>query len=124
MENTDNYPLKIGVDGIVDGRGWRGEYWGKMMRGASMLVKYTKNEDIYKILKGEKEIDIKPHIKLSKLEHKEGRYYLKTRLASGVELNINPDLVFAAFKNFAGFAPDDIKVKRMAVYNEKMEKFR
>ena len=29
---------------------WRSEYWGKMMRGASMLVKYTKNEDIYKIL--------------------------------------------------------------------------
>ncbi|MBQ5356614.1 MAG: DUF2344 domain-containing protein, partial [Oscillospiraceae bacterium] len=78
---------------------------------------------IKKTKSGEKEIDIKPHIKLSKLEYKEGRYYLKARLASGVELNINPDLVFAAFRNFAGFAPDDIKVKRMAVYNEKMEKF-
>ena len=79
---------------------------------------------IKKTKSGEKEIDIKPHIKLSKLEYKEGRYCLKARLASGVELNINPDLVFAAFRNFAGFAPDDIKVKRMAVYNEKMEKFR
>ena len=79
---------------------------------------------IKKTKSGEKEIDIKPHIKLSKLEYKEGRYYLRARLASGVELNINPDLVFAAFRNFAGFSPDDIKVKRMAVYNEKMEKFR
>ena len=73
---------------------------------------------------GEKEIDIKPHIKLSKLEHKDGRYCFKARLASGVELNINPDLVFEAFKNFSGFKPEDIAVKRMAVYNEKMEKFR
>ena len=80
------------------------------------VVKKTKS--------GEKEIDIKPHIKLSKLEHKEGRYYFKARLASGVELNINPDLVFEAFKNYSGFRPEDVTVKRMAVYNEKMEKFR
>ena len=33
-------------------------------------------------------------------------------------------LVFEAFKNYAGFRPEDINVKRMAVYNEKMEKFR
>lgn len=30
---------------------WRSEYWGKLMRGASMMVKYTKNEEVYKILK-------------------------------------------------------------------------
>lgn len=29
---------------------WRSEYWGKMMRGASMVVRYTKNKDIYDIL--------------------------------------------------------------------------
>lgn len=29
---------------------WRSEYWGKMMRGASMITKYTKNNDIYRIL--------------------------------------------------------------------------
>ena len=79
---------------------------------------------IKKTKSGEKEIDIKPHIKLSKPEFKEGRYYFKARLASGVELNINPDLVFAAFQNFSGFRPEDLKVKRMAVYNEKMEIFR
>lgn len=30
--------------------GWRGEYWGKMMRGASFVYSYTKNEELYHIL--------------------------------------------------------------------------
>lgn len=30
--------------------GWRGEYWGKMMRGASLVYQYTKNENLYSIL--------------------------------------------------------------------------
>ena len=30
--------------------GWRGEYWGKMMRGASLVYAYTKNETLYAIL--------------------------------------------------------------------------
>lgn len=29
---------------------WRGEYWGKMMRGACFVYSYTKNEELYKIL--------------------------------------------------------------------------
>ncbi len=38
-----------------DGRGdwyvtWRSEFWGKMMRGGSMVTRYTGNEEIYKIL--------------------------------------------------------------------------
>ena len=31
-------------------RGWRGEYWGKMMRGAAFVYTYTKNEKLYEIL--------------------------------------------------------------------------
>lgn len=30
--------------------GWRGEYWGKMMRGGSFLYSCTKNEDLYSAL--------------------------------------------------------------------------
>lgn len=30
--------------------GWRGEYCGKMMRGASLVYQYTKNEELYSIL--------------------------------------------------------------------------
>ena len=36
-------------DADYDG-GWRGEYWGKMMRGASLVYEYTKNDDLYNIL--------------------------------------------------------------------------
>lgn len=30
--------------------GWKGEFWGKMMRGACMTYAYTKNEELYEIL--------------------------------------------------------------------------
>lgn len=30
--------------------GWRGEYWGKMMRGACFVYSYTKHEKLYEIL--------------------------------------------------------------------------
>ncbi|MBR7150909.1 MAG: glycoside hydrolase family 127 protein [Clostridia bacterium] len=29
---------------------WRGEYWGKMMRGASMVWAYTRDEELYSVL--------------------------------------------------------------------------
>ncbi len=31
--------------------GWRGEYWGKMMRGAAMTYAYTKNPQLYAAMK-------------------------------------------------------------------------
>ncbi len=33
-----------------ENQGWRGEYWGKMMRGAAMVYAYTQSEHLYKIL--------------------------------------------------------------------------
>ena len=30
--------------------GWRGEYWGKLMRGACMTWQYTKDSELYDIL--------------------------------------------------------------------------
>lgn len=30
--------------------GWRGEYWGKMMRGACFTYKYTQNPELYSVL--------------------------------------------------------------------------
>ena len=30
--------------------GWRGEFWGKMMRGASLVYSYSKNPELYRIL--------------------------------------------------------------------------
>lgn len=34
----------------TDDCGWRGEYWGKLMRGAVMIYQYTKDEELYAIL--------------------------------------------------------------------------
>ncbi len=32
-------------------KGWKGEFWGKMMRGASMVYAYTGNDTLYAVLK-------------------------------------------------------------------------
>ncbi|MBE5783260.1 MAG: hypothetical protein E7329_08120 [Clostridiales bacterium] len=32
--------------------GWRGEFWGKMMRGGSLVYAYTRNEEVYQVLTG------------------------------------------------------------------------
>jgi len=29
---------------------WRGEFWGKMLRGASFVYSYSKNEELYSLL--------------------------------------------------------------------------
>ena len=36
------------LDGTNEG--WRGEYWGKMMRGASLCYYYSKDEKLYAVL--------------------------------------------------------------------------
>ena len=36
--------------GDVNG-GWRGEYWGKMMRGAAWVYSYTRDPELYKVLR-------------------------------------------------------------------------
>ena len=41
--------FRLMEDGINDG--WRGEYWGKMMRGASLTYRATKNAKLYTVLK-------------------------------------------------------------------------
>ena len=41
---------RTGIDS--DNNGWRGEYFGKMMRGACFTYAYTKDEELYRILTG------------------------------------------------------------------------
>ena len=38
------------TDADIQDNGWRGEYWGKMMRGASLTYRYTKNPALYDVL--------------------------------------------------------------------------
>ena len=33
-----------------EGKGWRGEYWGKMMRGACLVYSGTQDPELYEIL--------------------------------------------------------------------------
>lgn len=75
--------------------------------------------------RGAEDVDLKAgdKIKLSKLKAFEGRFCFKARLVSGVEFNINPNLVLQAFKEFSEILPEDVEVKRVAVYNGKMEEF-
>lgn len=53
VKNTTLWKLfvkqyKIQIDS--DNGGWRGEYWGKMMRGACWVYKYTLDSELYSIL--------------------------------------------------------------------------
>lgn len=42
---VNQYRIEADSDGV-----WRGEYWGKMMRGATFVYSYTQNKDLYAIL--------------------------------------------------------------------------
>ena len=43
---VDQYRIKIDSENGL----WRCEYWGKMMRGASMILSYTKDDGLYRIV--------------------------------------------------------------------------
>ena len=52
---ADTVRWKRFVDQFRDGidaqnRGWRGEYWGKMMRGAVLVYEYSRDEALYNTL--------------------------------------------------------------------------
>lgn len=34
----------------AENQGWRGEYWGKMMRGGALVYAYTQDEELYNVL--------------------------------------------------------------------------
>ena len=72
-----------------------------------------------KTKKGISEIDLKPHIKL--LELKEG--YVRMRLPSGTEFNINANLVFEAFEKQYGGEIGGINIKRTGIYCKNGEIF-
>jgi len=40
--------FRFPIDGTNNG--WRGEYWGKMMRGGALVYEYSRNEKLYEVL--------------------------------------------------------------------------
>lgn len=78
---------------------------------ALMVVKKTK--------KGEKEIDIRPHFSVQKLEVRDSGVYATMRFATGIELNINPTLLL----DNSPFPLRVISLKRVMVYNKELQPF-
>lgn len=50
MELWKRFVKQFQIQADSDDRGWRGEYWGKMMRGACLVYGYSQNEELYQIL--------------------------------------------------------------------------
>lgn len=73
-----------------------------------------------KTKKGISEIDLKPSIEI--LEHTEN--FIRMRLPSGTQTNINANLVFEAFEKQYGVEIDSLNIKRTAVYCKNGEIFR
>lgn len=48
-ETWKRFVMQFREDADFDA-GWRGEYWGKMMRGACFVYSYTKNPELYDVL--------------------------------------------------------------------------
>lgn len=111
-----DYNISFTADGI-DPEAVLAEWYRCFTRESVTVKKVTK--------RGAEDVDLKAgeKIKLSKLKQYENRFCFKARLVSGVELNINPNLVLQAFKEFCEIEPQDVEIKRVAVYNGKMEEF-
>ena len=50
-ENWARFVEQFRIKSDVEDQGWRGEYWGKMLRGACFVYSYNKNPELFKILK-------------------------------------------------------------------------
>ncbi len=46
-----NFVLQFKTDSDDTDAGWRGEFWGKMIRGACFVYSYSKDQELYDILK-------------------------------------------------------------------------
>lgn len=73
-----------------------------------------------KTKKGITEIDLKPSIEI--VEQADG--FIRMKLPSGTETNINANLVFDAFEKQYGVEIDTLEIKRTAVYCKNGEIFR
>ena len=77
---------------------------------------------IKKTKKGEKEIDLKPDIKVVSLEETEGKTILVLRLPAGTEKNLNPSLVTDLFVPECG-STEILSVERVAILDENEKEF-
>lgn len=76
-----------------------------------------------KTKKGEKQMDIRPHISLLHAEVEDTGLQLGLRTAAGNTLNIAPGLFLKAFDQHVGIAPDRVQICRKAILCGDFEKF-
>jgi hypothetical protein len=77
---------------------------------------------IKKTKKGEKEIDLKPDIKVVSLEETEGNTILVLRLPAGTEKNLSPSLVTDLFVPECD-STEILSVERVAILDENQKEF-
>lgn len=73
--------------------------------------------------KGDRQLDIRPHVTLISCERAPGALELTLRMAAGNTLNINPTLFLKAFYEWDRQEPDGVRIVRTGIYTEKMEIF-
>lgn len=73
--------------------------------------------------KGEKAIDLKPHLQVWNLQANPSQLRMTMRTAAGTSLNINPTLALDAFALQGGEKADWLSVTRTAILTKELEPF-
>lgn len=73
--------------------------------------------------KGDRLLDIKPHIKVGEIQTSENTLKFKLRTAAGSTLNINPMLLLDAFAKESGTQWDWLRIVRIAILDKELENF-
>jgi radical SAM-linked protein len=87
------------------------------------FMEQPKIEVLKKGKKGDKLVDIKPLSELLEADTQGDTLNLKLRMAAGITLNINPTLLLNAFYEWAGFAPEAVKITRNRILTADLRDF-
>lgn len=93
--------------------GWRGEYWGKMMRGAAMTYDYTRDDELYEVLT-ETVVDL-----LDRSDDRKSSYAPARELQEGWDVWCRK-YVLLGLLCFRSICADDALIKRIDVAAMKM----
>ncbi len=106
------YALDIRLSGCLQ----PGEAFERFFAQAQILV-------MKKSKRGEKQVDLRPDIKLEAAEESEGALKLTVLLPCGNEKTLNPMLLLDAFSEYANCPLENASVSRTAVYTADFEPF-
>ncbi len=93
----------------------------KILLSDEILVEKKAKQGRKKVAKS---VNIKEYIKSFQLENTDGKFVLKTILASGTSTNINPNLLIGALVKDTATDPQEVDVVKCQSYTENMEIFK